>query len=115
VNLGVTLRILGEREPDTERLAQAVAAFREALEELTRERVPLQWAETQMNLGSALASLGERESDTARLQEAKRAIEAAYALYREAGYSQYNASLEERLKSLDQLIATRSSLTPITP
>ena len=36
----------------------------------TRERVPLDWAGTQMNLGNALRVLGERESGTARLEEA---------------------------------------------
>jgi hypothetical protein len=45
-------------------------AYRLALQELTRERVPLQWAEAQMNLGNALARLGEREATTARLEEA---------------------------------------------
>jgi hypothetical protein len=46
------------------------AAFRAALEEYTRERVPLDWARTQMNLGNALERLGGRESGTARLEEA---------------------------------------------
>ena len=54
-----------------------MAAFREALKERTRERVPLDWAMTQNNLGTALAHLGERESGTARLEE-------AVAAYREA-------------------------------
>jgi hypothetical protein len=48
-----------------------------ALEERTRERVPLQWAMTQMNLGTALETLGERESGTARLEEAVAAYRAA--------------------------------------
>ena len=47
-----------------------MSAFRLALQELTRERVPLQWAEAQMNLGNALARLGEREAATAPLEEA---------------------------------------------
>jgi tetratricopeptide (TPR) repeat protein len=59
------------------RLTEAVAAFREALRELTRARVPLRWATTQMNLGNALADLGERQTETARLEE-------AVAAYREA-------------------------------
>jgi hypothetical protein len=41
-----------------------------ALMEYTRERVPLQWAQTQNNLGAALVALGQRESGTARLDEA---------------------------------------------
>jgi hypothetical protein len=37
---------------------------------LTRERIALEWATTQINLGSALLVLGERESGTMRLDEA---------------------------------------------
>jgi hypothetical protein len=69
-NLGTALRTLGERESGTARLEEAVAAFRAALEEWTRERVPLNWAMTQNNLGNALRTLGEREGGTARLGEA---------------------------------------------
>ena len=42
------------------RLEEAVAAFREALKERMRERVPLQWATAQNNLEIALKLLGER-------------------------------------------------------
>jgi len=66
-----------ERESGTGKLTEAVAAFRAALEEMTRERVPLDWATTQMNLGDALSTLGERESGTARLEEAVAAYRAA--------------------------------------
>ena len=48
------LRRSGERESGTARLEEAVAAYRAALEEWTRERVPLDWAMTQNNLGNAL-------------------------------------------------------------
>ena len=69
-DLGNALRMLGERESGTARLEEAVAAFRDALKERTRERVPLDWAMTQNNLGNALWRLGQRESGTARLEEA---------------------------------------------
>jgi hypothetical protein len=68
--------VLGERESGTARLEAAVAAYRAALQERTRERVPLAWAMTQNNLGNALARLGERESSTARLEQAVAAWEA---------------------------------------
>ena len=58
-------------------LLVAISAYRAALEERTRERVPLQWATTQSNLGTALSTLGERESGTARLEEAVQAYRAA--------------------------------------
>jgi hypothetical protein len=47
-----------------------------ALEERTRDLVPLDWATTQNNLGAALLALGERESGTARLEEAVAAWDA---------------------------------------
>jgi hypothetical protein len=50
-NLGDALRVLGERERGTERLEDAVTAFRNALLERTRERVPLDWTMTRNNLG----------------------------------------------------------------
>ena len=75
--LGNALQTLGSRESGTVRLEEAVAAYRAALEETTRERVPLDWARTQMNLGNALLRLGERESGTGKLA-------AAVAAYREA-------------------------------
>jgi exonuclease VII small subunit len=61
----------------TARLEEAVSAYREALQEYTRARAPLQWAMTQTNLGNALISLGERESGTARLEEAVAVYRAA--------------------------------------
>ena len=67
-------KALGERESGTARLEEAVAAYREALQENTRARVPLDWARTQMNLGNALLSLGERESGTARLDGGRRRL-----------------------------------------
>ena len=54
-----------------------MVAYEAALEEWTRDRVPLDWAMTQNNLGTALRTLGERESGTARLEAAVAAYEAA--------------------------------------
>ena len=71
------LQTLGERESGTARLEEAVTAYRAALEENTRDRVPPDWAGTQNNLGTALSRLGERESGTARLEEAVAAYRAA--------------------------------------
>ena len=63
------------------RIEEAVEAFRAALLERTRERVPLSWAKTQNNLGNALLSLGKRESGTTRLVEAVEAYRAALQEY----------------------------------
>jgi len=75
--LGLVCSVIGEQAGDNEALKQAIVAFRAALEEWPRERVPFQWATTQNNLGNALNALGERESGTGRLVEALQAFRAA--------------------------------------
>lgn len=64
VSLGDALAVLGAREGGTTRLEAAVEAYKEALKEYTRDKVPPLWANTQNNLGNALLALGERESGT---------------------------------------------------
>ena len=71
--------IYGDQAGDSAVLEEAVAAYRGALAEWTRDRAPLDWATTQNNLGTALATLGARESGTARLEEAVAAYRAALA------------------------------------
>ncbi|MBO6882800.1 MAG: tetratricopeptide repeat protein [Marivita sp.] len=80
-SLATALAILGEREIGTARLEEAVAAYRSALEEHTREQVPLDWAMTQNNLGNALQNLGTRESGTARLEDAVTVFRSALEEY----------------------------------
>ena len=77
INLGLVLADLGNREDGTARLTEAVAAFRSALDERPRDRVPLDWARTQHNLGLALTDLGEREAGAAHLTQAVAAYQAA--------------------------------------
>ena len=61
---------LGGERGDNQALQKCIGVYRRLIKERTRERVPLQWAMTQMNLGIALSTLGERESGTARLEQA---------------------------------------------
>ena len=53
--------MLGQRENGTERLEEAVHAFRLTLEEWTLTQAPFDWAATQSNLGYA-QTLGQRKS-----------------------------------------------------
>ena len=69
--------VIGEQSGDPTRLEESINAYRDALKERTRERVPLDWATTQNNLGNALAALGERETGTERLLEAVEAYRSA--------------------------------------
>jgi tetratricopeptide (TPR) repeat protein len=76
-DLAVSLAALGERESGAEHLQEAIAAHRAALNDYTRQHMPLEWAMTQNNLGNALVSLGTRESGIASLNEAVAAFHAA--------------------------------------
>jgi len=58
-------KVGGRSWSGTARLEKAVAAYRAALEERTRERVPLQWAATEQNLAGALQLLNERRRSRA--------------------------------------------------
>jgi tetratricopeptide (TPR) repeat protein len=110
-NLGAALRTLGARESGTARLDEAVAAFREALKEWTRERAPLQWAMSYGNQGVALMHLAERHADAALAKQAVDQIEAAYAAMREGGHgpraAYYQGKLPEVRALFDRL--TKSS------
>jgi tetratricopeptide (TPR) repeat protein len=80
MNLSIALNALGRQE----RLEEALAVSREALQESTRELSPLQWTAAQMVLGNALQALGRRESGAARLEESVTAYrEALKGLNRE--------------------------------
>ncbi|TGS90791.1 hypothetical protein EN856_38830, partial [Mesorhizobium sp. M8A.F.Ca.ET.213.01.1.1] len=76
-NLGLALYALSEREPGGERLVDAEAAYRLALQEYTREKAPVQWAMVENNLGNTLVSLGTQLNDQAKITEAAAAFRAA--------------------------------------
>ena len=86
-NLGNALFRLGERESGTAKLEEAVAAYRDALKENTRERVPLQWAISTGNQGEALMLLAQRTRDLAMAKTAFRQIDAASETLRAGGYT----------------------------
>ena len=77
-NLGNALWRLGERESGTARLEEAVAAYREALKEITRERVAAAMGHGPRTI-SALRCGG-----SASARAARRGSDEAVAAYREA-------------------------------
>ncbi len=81
VILADALQVLGDQRGENGPLEEAVEAYREALTEYTRERVPLAWATTQNNLGNALSRIGERESGTDPLEQAVEAYQEALKEY----------------------------------
>ncbi len=89
--------MLGERESGTARLEEAVAAYRAALQENTREQVPLDWAESFGNQGVALMLIADRNNDAAGAETALLQIETAYETTRSGGEEQLSAYFEAQL------------------
>jgi len=89
----------GNPESGTKHLTQAVAACTEALKERTRDKVPLDWAETQNNLGNALRALGERQSNPTLLQQAIGHCNAALEVFRASKATYYLTMTEENPSS----------------
>jgi tetratricopeptide (TPR) repeat protein len=115
-NLGAALQTLGEREGGTERLEEAVRAYQAVLEEMTRERAPLEWASTQNNLGNVLQAFveifGERGGGTERLEEAVAAYRAALEeRTRKRGPLQW-AKTQSNLDAALQALGRRKSEAP---
>ncbi len=85
-NFGNALSNLGIRSGGSEvregreQLQVAVAAYRSALEVMTPEHFPQDWATTQNNLGTVLSDLGIRSKGS----EGREQLEAAVAAYRSA-------------------------------
>ena len=88
-----------------------MAAYRAALLEWTRERVPLDWAMAQNNLGNALRALGERESGTARLDEAVAAYRAALLERTRERVPLYWATTQNNLGNALRVLGERESGT----
>jgi hypothetical protein len=104
VNLGTALARLGERESGTARLEEAVAAYRAALEEWTRDRVPLDWAMSTGNQGVALRVLAERRGDLAMAEQALAQISAAFETCRDAHHAPNAAYYEAQLPATRALV-----------
>jgi tetratricopeptide (TPR) repeat protein len=102
-NLGNAIQRLGERERGSERLEEAVAAYRDALKERIRERVPLDWAISLSNQGRALMLLSCRTKSGAVGQKAFRQIELALETMRGAGHTPFVTYYEAHLADARQV------------
>ena len=103
------------REIGNEHLEQAVVAHRAALEERTRDRVPLNWAATQNNLGNVLLALGERETGTERLEQAVVAYRAALKEYTRDQVPRHWATTRNNLSNALLALRERAASNGQTP
>ena len=105
---GVQTDPLPDRESGTARLEQAVAAYGAALQEYTRERLPLGSAYSQHCLANTLALLAARTHDPRQMAAALEAMRGAAEVFRQAGDSYWLPIAEQRVAGIEgQLAAMR--------
>ena len=95
-DLAIALQTLGGRESGTARLEEAVAAYRAALEEMTRERVSLDWATSMGNQGVAMCVLAERTGELGMARQAAGQITVAATTLRAGGHAYFAAYLDNQ-------------------
>lgn len=80
-NQGNLLAALAQNSRDVDLYNQSIASFNNALELVSQETSPLDWAATQSNLGTALQALGRQEADPKLLNKSVDAYTAALLVY----------------------------------
>lgn len=75
----------------------AVQTYRAALEHLSRDDNPVDWALTQKHLGASLQAIADRSDDEQTLSQAAEALEAALEAFRPDTYPLQWASAQNRL------------------
>ena len=104
---------LGARRPAVAQLlAEAVTAFRAALEVQTRQELPQDWAMTQYNLGAALSAQAAQSSGPVVAQllaEAVTAFRAALEVYTRQEFPQDWAATQNNLGAALGELAAQSS------
>jgi len=80
-HLGNVLAALAQVRTDADLYRQSIASFEKALELVSQDAAPSEWAETQANLGTALQALGRAEASAKLLNTAVDAYTAALLVY----------------------------------
>ena len=80
-NLGNVLAALAQIRSDADLYRQSIASFEKALELVSQDAAPSEWAGTQANLGTALQALGRQEANAKLLNNAVDAYTAALLVY----------------------------------
>lgn len=111
INLGHALRVLGEQEPGTARLEEALGAYEDGAYEVNENRHPDMYRTILFGRAECLRLIGERESGTARLEHAIPPYRALLQLYG-PGEADLRKQVEEKLEWTEGEIATRASGSP---
>jgi hypothetical protein len=88
-------------------LTEAVSAYREALQEFTRTRVPFRWVMAQMTLATVYCALFDKDAQPNHLDDALAAVEGALEEYRKAKAGYY---IERAGRQRGKILAKKDKL-----
>ena len=94
---GNAIATLAHQRGTAELYQVAVQTYRAALEQLSRDDNPIDWALTQKHLGASLQAIAERTNDEETLNQSAEALEAALETFRPEIYPIQWASAQNRL------------------
>ncbi len=103
-NLGAALQKLAERVEGTKELEASVAAYDNALEVWSRDKMPMGWTMTMANLGVARRTLAERSEDLEIARMAVADLSTVTEFFRDASHAQYRELSEEQLTKARELV-----------
>jgi tetratricopeptide (TPR) repeat protein len=103
-NLGAALQSLGKRQDDERFYEEAVGAYKNALEEITPRRSPMNWAMTLANLAAARMSLAEKTRDIEVAALALDDFNEVVEFFRKASHAQYMELAEDQRKKAAALL-----------
>jgi CRP-like cAMP-binding protein/tetratricopeptide (TPR) repeat protein len=94
---GNAIATLAHQRGTAELYQVAVQTYRAALEHLSRDDNPIDWALTQKHLGASLQAIADRTDDEQTLSEAAEALEASLEAFRPNTFPLQWASAQNRL------------------
>jgi tetratricopeptide (TPR) repeat protein len=108
--LACSLHFLGERQNTNEGLAEAISAYREALELSGSSQVELKRASLFMNLGAALEALGIRQGNDELLREAASTLRLALAEISEISVQESDVADHESVGLFYKRVGLRAAI-----
>ncbi len=103
-NLGAALQSLGKRVGDTNLLEESAKAYEHALQEITREKVPMSWAMTLANLGAVRMILADSAGSPDVALMALSDFDEVVGFFRDVSHAQYMELAEEQRKKAQELV-----------
>ena len=85
-------------------LEESATAYKNALQEITRKKLPMSWAMTLANLGAVQMILADRSGNADVALQALNNFDEVVEFFREASHAQYMELAEDQRKKAQSLV-----------